>query len=233
MVCSSQCYSKSCSISLFNIFRSLFLWRFSPIIQSPLIHFHRPLVLHLILDPRIYPVKQIFLVFYGRQQLKVLFRGLLHINAARKAAVVHLMRWWQLFYQIFLCSYPFPVHLKSIFTAGASWKVTQVKTKFTLLTFVRSEEDDPLGPKPFDIYLLYYLLRGLSPCFLLLGRVIINEWDFKPNAKAQVLAPTPSIIQFVCKILVILVVYSLLLSSSMCLKNHIQEYHLKSHIWCN
>ena len=62
--------------------------------------------------------------------------------------------------------------------------------KFTLLTFVRSEEDDPLGLTPLDIYLLYYLLWGLSQCFLLLGRVIISEWDFKPNAKAQVLAPT-------------------------------------------
>ena len=90
--------------------------------------------------------------------MKVLFRGLLHINAARKAAVVHLMRWWQLFSYIFLCYYPFPVHLKSIFTARASWKVVQDKTKFTLLTFVRSEEDDPFGPTPLDTYLLYYLL---------------------------------------------------------------------------
>ena len=65
--------------------------------------------------------------------------------------------------------------LKSIFIAGASWKVAQVKTKFTLLTFVRSEEDDPLGSTPLDIYLLYYLLRGLSLCFLLIGPVIINE----------------------------------------------------------
>ena len=62
--------------------------------------------------------------------------------------------------------------------------------KLTLLTYVRSEEDDPLGPTPLDIYLLYYLLRDLFSCFLLLGRVIINEWDFKLNAKAQVLAPT-------------------------------------------
>ena len=80
--------------------------------------------------------------------------------------------------------------MKSIFTAGASWKVVQGKTKFTLLTFVRSEEDDHLGPTPLDTYLLYYLLRGLSPCFLLLRRIIIKEWDFKPSAKAQVLAPT-------------------------------------------
>ena len=47
-----------------------------------------------------------------------------------------------------------------------------------------------IGPTPLDIYLLYYLLRGLSLCFLLLEHVIANEWDFKPNAKAQVLAPT-------------------------------------------
>ena len=101
-----------------------------------------------------------------------------------------LMRWQQLFPQIFLCSYPFPVHLTSIFVAGASWKVVQGKTKLTLLTYVRSEEDDPLGPTPLDIYLLYYLLRGLFPCFLLLRRIVIKKWDFKPNAKAQALAPT-------------------------------------------
>ena len=151
------------------------LWRSFPIIQSPLIYFHRLLVLHPASDLRIYPVKQIFIVFYRRQQLKVLFRGLLHINAARKVVVVHLMRWWQLFSQIFLCSYPFPVYLKSIFIVGASWKVVQGKTKFTLLIFVRSKEDDPLGPTPLDTYLLYYLLRGLFSCFLLLGRIIIKE----------------------------------------------------------
>ena len=174
MLCSFQCYNESSLSFLCNIFRSL-LWRSFPFIQSPLIYFYRPLVLHPTSDPRIYHVKQIFIVFYGQQQLKVLFRGLLYINADRKAAVVHLMRWWQLFSQIFLCSYPFPVHLKSIFTAGASWRVVQGKTKFTLLTFVRSEEDDPLGPTPLDTYLLYYLLQGLSPCFLLLGRIIIKE----------------------------------------------------------
>ena len=80
--------------------------------------------------------------------------------------------------------------MKSIFIAGASWKVVQGKTKFTLLTFIRFEEDDPLGPTSLDTDLLYYLLRGLSPCFILLGRIIIKEWDSKPNAKAQVLAPT-------------------------------------------
>ena len=190
MLCSFQCYSESSPNFLPNIFPIPHLQRSFPIIQSPLIYFHRPLVLHPTSDFCIYPVKQIFIVFYEQQQLKVLFRGLLHINAARKAAVVHLMQWWQIFSQIFLCSYHFAVHLKSIFTAGASWKVAQGKTKFTLLTFVRSEEDDPLGPTPLDTYMFYYLLWGLSPCFLLLGRIIIKELDFKPSAKAQVLAPT-------------------------------------------
>ena len=78
---------------------------------------------------------------------------------------MHLMRWQQLFPQIFLCSYPFPVHLKSIFVAGASWKVVQDKTKLTLLTCVRFEEDDPLRPTSLDIHLLYYLLRGLFHVF--------------------------------------------------------------------
>ena len=89
-----------------------------------------------------------------------------------------------------MCSYSFPVHLKSIFTTGASWKIIQVKTKFTLLTFVRFEEDDPLRLMPLNIYLLNHLLWGLSQCFLLLGHVIVSEWGFKPNAKAQVLALT-------------------------------------------
>ena len=64
--------------------------------------------------------------------------------------------------------------------------------KLTLLTYVRSEEDDPFGQTPLGIYLLYYLLWSIFPCFLLLGRIVIKKWDFKPNAKAQVLAPTPT-----------------------------------------
>ena len=42
MTCSSQCYSKSCLISLSNIFPIPYLWRFSSIIQSspfiPIVH---------------------------------------------------------------------------------------------------------------------------------------------------------------------------------------------------
>ena len=72
-----------------------------------------------------------FLVFCGRQWLKTLFRGLLHINAARKTAVVHLMRWQQLFPKIFPCSYHFFSPLKSILVAGTSQKLTQVKQKLT------------------------------------------------------------------------------------------------------
>ena len=61
-----------------------------------------------------------------RQWLKTLFRGLLHINAAKKAATVHLMRWWQLFPKIFLYPYHLRTRLKSIFIVGVSWKITQV-----------------------------------------------------------------------------------------------------------
>ena len=114
---------------------------------------------------------------------------------------MHLMRWQQLFPQIFLCSYPFLIHLKSIFVAGASWKVVQGKMKLTLLTYVRFEEDDPLGPTPLDIYLLYYLLRDLSPCFLLLERIIIKKWDFKPNANAQVLSPHSRTYSLICNMM--------------------------------
>ena len=160
-----------------------------PIIQSSPIHFHRPLVHHPTLYSNIYPVEQTFLVFCGRQQLKVLFRGLLHINAARKATVVHLMRWQQLFPQIFPCSYPFPVHLKSIFIAGVSQKVTQGKMKFVLLTFVRSKEDDPLELMPLNISLFVQLLWGFPKHFFLLGRTLASKLGFRLNTEAQALAP--------------------------------------------
>ena len=160
-----------------------------PIIQSSPIHFHRPLVHHPTLYSSIYPVEQTFLVFCGQQQLKVLFKSLLHINAARKAAVMHLMRWQQLFPQIFPYSYPFPVHLKSIFITGTSWKVTQGKTKFTLLTFVRSEEDDPLGLMSLNISLFVQLLWGFPKRFFLLGHTLAIKLGFRPNTEAQALAP--------------------------------------------
>ena len=196
MVCSSQCYSESCSTFFLCIFSIPFLWRFFPLIQSSPIHFHCPLVHHPTLYLSIYHVEQIFLVFCGRQQLKVLFRGLLHINAAKKAAVMHLMRWQQLFPQIFPCSYPFPVHLKSVFIAGASWKVTQGKTKFTLLTFIRFEEDDPLGLMPLNISLFVQLLWGFPKRFFLLGRTLASKLGFRPNIEAQALTPHNSPLKF-------------------------------------
>ena len=101
---------------------------------------------------------------------------------------MHLMRWQQLFPQIFLCSYPFRVHLQSIFIAGASWKVDQGKTKPTSLTYVRSEEDNPLGLTPLDIYTLYYQLRGSLMIFLL-GRIVIKVWDLSPMQRLKFLLP--------------------------------------------
>ena len=65
------------------------------------------------------------LVLYEQQWLRILFRGLLHINAAKKVAAVHLMQWWQLFPKIFLYPYHLCTCLKSIFIVGVPWKITQ------------------------------------------------------------------------------------------------------------
>ena len=64
-----------------------------------------------------------FLALCEQQWLRPLFRGLLHINAVRKVAAVHLMRQWQLFPKIFLYSYLFCTCLKSILIVGVSWKI--------------------------------------------------------------------------------------------------------------
>ena len=66
------------------------------------------------------------LALYERQWLKTLFRGFLHINAARKAAVVHIMWWWQLFPKIFLYPYHLRTRLKFILIVVVSWKITQI-----------------------------------------------------------------------------------------------------------
>ena len=66
------------------------------------------------------------LAFCKRQWLGILFRGLLHINAVRKVAAVHLMRWQQLFPKIFLYPYRLRTCLKSIFIVEVSWKITQI-----------------------------------------------------------------------------------------------------------
>ena len=95
------------------------------------------------------------------------------------------------------CSYPFLVHLKSIFIAGTSWKVIQVKTKFTLLTFVRSKEDDSLGLVPLNISLFAPPLWGFPKRFLLLERTLASKRGFRHNTEAQVLAPPPYLICFI------------------------------------
>ena len=66
------------------------------------------------------------LALYEWQWLRILFKGLLHINEARKVAAVHLMRWQQLFPKIFLYPYLLRTCLKSILTVGVFWKITQV-----------------------------------------------------------------------------------------------------------
>ena len=83
-----------------------------------------------------------------RQWLRTLFRGFLHINAARKVAAVHLMRWWQLFPKIFMYPYRLRTCLKSILIVGVSWKITQVTRMPARLILVQSEEGVLLGPQP-------------------------------------------------------------------------------------
>ena len=83
-----------------------------------------------------------------RQWLRTLFRGLLHINAARKVAAVHLMWWWQLFPKIFLYPYLLCTCLKSILIVGVSQKITQVTRMPARLIFVQSKESVLLGPRP-------------------------------------------------------------------------------------
>ena len=61
--------------------------------------------------------------------------------------------------------------------------------KLTLLTYVRSEEDDPLGPTPLDIYTFYYQLQGFLSWFLLLEHIIIKVWDLSPTQKLKFLLP--------------------------------------------
>ena len=130
-VSSSLCYSNSLPIFLCQSFSNPPLMDGFPHYIVPLNPF--PSSTYLSSNPALkyLSYRAAFLVFCERQWLKSLFRGLLHINAARKAAAVHLMRWQQLFPKIFPCSYHFLTHLKSIFVAGISWKITQVKQKLT------------------------------------------------------------------------------------------------------
>ena len=83
-----------------------------------------------------------------RQWLRTLFRDLFHINAARKVAAMHLMRWWHFFSKIFLYPYLLRTCLKSILIVRVSWKITQVTRMPARLIFVRFEEGDLLGPRP-------------------------------------------------------------------------------------
>ena len=125
-----------------------------------------------------------------QQWLRPLFRGLLHINAVRKVAAVHLMRWWQLFPKIFLYPYPFRTCLKSILIVGVSWKITQVTRMLVRLIFVWSKEDNLLGPQPSTLSLRDYLFQGLSSHLLLLECIPISKQGLRPNVQIQAFALT-------------------------------------------
>ena len=130
------------------------------------------------------------LVLCEWQWLRPLFRGILHINVARKVAAMYLMWWWQLFPKIFM--YPYPLHmcLKSILIVGVSWKITQVIRMFARLIFIRSEEGNLLRPQPSTLSLRNYLFWGLPSHLLLLGFIPISKQGLRPNVRIQAFAPT-------------------------------------------
>ena len=117
---------------------------------------------------------------------------------------MHLIQWQQLFPQIFLRSYPFPVHLKSIFVAGASWKVVQGKTKLTLLIYVKSEEDDPLGPTPwvFICSIIYY--GAFSHAFFSSDVLLLKSGTLSPTQRLKFWPPTITIIHKILNLILVL-----------------------------
>ena len=139
-----------------------------------------------------------FLALCERQWLRPLFRGLLHINAAKKVAAVHLMRWWQLFPKIFLYPYLLRTCLKSILVVGVSWKIAQVTWMLARLIFIQSEEGNLLEPQPSTLSLRDYLSWGLSSHLLLLGHIPISEQGLRPNIQLQDFVPiiAPQIFNF-------------------------------------
>ena len=149
-------FIKDSSLLCYNGFLFLFLhYFFDPSLMeglSPYIEFSKPFPSYTCSssNPALKYVsyQASSLALCERQWLRTLFRGLLHINVARKVAAVHLMRWWQLFPKIFMYPYRLRMCLKSILIVGVSWKITQVTRMPTGLIFVRSEEDDRLGPRP-------------------------------------------------------------------------------------
>ena len=122
--------------------------------------------------------------------MRTLFKGLLYINTARKVAAVHLMRWWQLFPKIFLYPYRLRTCLKSIFIVRVPWKITQATRMPAWLIFVRSREDDLLGPRPSTLSWRDHLFWDFSSHLLLLGRIPISKWGLRPNIRVQDFAPT-------------------------------------------
>ena len=149
-------FLKDCSTLYYSSSLSIFLHRFSdpPLMEclSHYIEFSKSSSLYncSLSNPALKYVsyQASYLALCERQWLRTLFRGLLHINAARKVAAVHLMRWWQLFPKIFLYLYFLRTCLKSILIVRVSQKITQVTRMPTRLILVQSEEDVLLRPQP-------------------------------------------------------------------------------------
>ena len=187
---STLCYSSSFSILLHYVFSH-------PILMEGLSHYieFSKLSTSYSCSPSNPTLKYVSyqassLTLCERQWLRPLFKGLLHINAVRKVAAVHLMQWWQLFPQIFLYPYPLRTCLKYILIVGVSWKVAQVTQVLAQLIFVQSEEGNLLGPQPSTLSLRDYLFWGFPSHLLLLGRIPISKQGLRPNVQIRAFAPT-------------------------------------------
>ena len=129
-----QLFLEDCSLLCYSNSLSIFLHYFSdPSLMEGLSHyieFSKPFLSYTCSssNPTLKYVscQASSLAFCEWQWLGILFRGLLHINEARKVATVHLMWWWQLFPKIFMYPYHLRTRLKSIFIVEVSWKITQV-----------------------------------------------------------------------------------------------------------
>ena len=119
-----------------------------------------------------------------------LFRGLLHINAARELVAKYSMRWWQFFLRYFsalILSCTFIVH---ILINRTSWNVTLDNRTHLLTPFLFSWVDIPpldIPPRPTSpsLYshnlLVKFNVLLLPYCWSILGSLCLLEQGPWPN----------------------------------------------------
>ena len=95
-------YNLDCYSAFFYNFSISYPWRISYIIQLLLDDLDPTLVDHLSHYLSARPLKHPFQLSVSLVAKAVLFKGLFHINAARKLTAEHSMRWQQLYFRYFL-----------------------------------------------------------------------------------------------------------------------------------